>query len=326
MKVPFQFTVHCDLDLSTYPFDLQTCAIIFTELNEKPLNAINSKDTDFEMAKALHTSGEWEIVEWNHLRRSEQDNEYSVRWVIKIRRQSTFYVANLLIPLFQTSFMTLLVFWIPAESGEKMSYLVSMFVSTSVFLFIINDEMPRSISSLPTINIVVVSVNSEIILVSIASLLVLRRYRFLQSTNKHKMRNSQTQGRAQIRPARKLGIRTCRADDNTERPAIGQTGNKTSIGLSKRVRPVAYGKNPFQGPVDVQTTNFCAENAEQANLSDESAKPVKTFNFGLIEDDPENQKIPSCGWYSHGTLDMIFFWIFLIINFVGAVYASLLWF
>lgn len=291
MKFPFQFTAQCDFDMLKYPFDQQTCVIIFRELNQRNLSALNIKDADFEMAKSLHTSGEWEIIDWQHLDNSEEE-PFTLRWRMTLRRQSHFYVANLLIPLMQTSLMTLLVFWIPAESGEKMSYVVSMFVSTSVFLFTINDEMPRSIRELPTINVVVVAVTSEIILVAMASLCVLRRCRYLQKVN--------TINKS-LKFATELGQQSRNAEDN--------------CGV----------KVPCQVPMAVQNGHYSiGNNAFAAQIkSDSSAK--MSFKFGFSEHNNQ-QKICVDGLYSHETLDMIFFCVFVLINLFGGIIAYFSWF
>ncbi|CAL1548614.1 unnamed protein product, partial [Lymnaea stagnalis] len=172
----FQFTVFCELDLSMYPFDFQTCEITFSQMHGYKLSSVESKEYDFQLAQKLQTSGEWAIISWNASRSWWQGDLHFLAYVIKIERHSTYYVANLLTPICLTAVMTLLVFWIPAESGEKMSFLVSMFVSTSVFLYTINDVMPRSINTLPTINIVVVAVSFEMFLAAIATLVSLRRH------------------------------------------------------------------------------------------------------------------------------------------------------
>ncbi|CAG5127079.1 unnamed protein product [Candidula unifasciata] len=314
MKFPFQFTVQCEFDMSKYPFDQQTCVIIFRELNQNPLSAVTSKETDFEMAKALHTSGEWEIVDWYHLKRSVEE-PFTLRWKIRLRRQSQFYVANLLIPLVQTSLMTLLVFWIPAESGEKMSFVVSMFVSTSVFLFTINDEMPRSIRHLPTINILVVVVTSEIILVAMASLFVLRRCRYLQ-----KIQSANTS----LKFASELGRGPRNAEaDRREIPA-NLSIHQTVKHLSPTESIPEFAKTVFEGLTGPQNGSSNKAFAARIDMSDSSAKT--TFKLNLSEIDKNQFNNRSSELYNHETLDLIFFCVFAFINVIVGIVTYFSWF
>lgn len=105
---------------------------------------------------------------------------------VQIRRRSAFYVANLIAPMTLTSLMTILVFWIPAETEEKISFLVSLFTSTSVFLNYVIDMIPRSIETIPRVSLFVFAINIQVILATAATALVLRRYRSEQQHKRQK--------------------------------------------------------------------------------------------------------------------------------------------
>ncbi|KAH9490029.1 hypothetical protein Btru_045074 [Bulinus truncatus] len=53
---------------------------------------------------------------------------------IVILRSSTYYIFSTVLPFLLISIMTPIVFWIPSSSGERMSYLVSNFLSMTVYL------------------------------------------------------------------------------------------------------------------------------------------------------------------------------------------------
>jgi nicotinic acetylcholine receptor len=54
----------------------------------------------------------------------EQDNqptETDITFYITIRRKTLFYTVNLILPTVLISFLCVLVFYLPAEAGEKVS-------------------------------------------------------------------------------------------------------------------------------------------------------------------------------------------------------------
>jgi hypothetical protein len=54
--------------------------------------------------------------------------------MLTLKRRTIFFTLCLVMPMVVTSYMTSLVFLLPRASGEKISYLVTLSVSTSVFV------------------------------------------------------------------------------------------------------------------------------------------------------------------------------------------------
>ena len=57
-------------------------------------------------------------------------------------RRSSFYNLNVMIPTICTSLLVVLVFVVPEESGEKLSYVLTVFLSIAVILTLVADSMP----------------------------------------------------------------------------------------------------------------------------------------------------------------------------------------
>ena len=55
-----------------------------------------------------------------------------------------YYVINILLPVIFLGSLTIVVFLIPAESGEKISYSITVLLAISVFLSIISTILPRN--------------------------------------------------------------------------------------------------------------------------------------------------------------------------------------
>lgn len=172
----FTYTL-CNLNMAKFPFDSHNCTIIFVERDQ---HNVTASVLSLQERNDLGTNAAWMLLGYGCSStkvHSRLPLFYYVTCYVHVRRQSAFYVANLLTPIVLTSVMTLMVFWIPAETEEKISFLVSMFTSSSVFLNYMIDMIPRSVEVLPQLNLLVLVIQVQIILATAATAFVLRRYK-----------------------------------------------------------------------------------------------------------------------------------------------------
>jgi nicotinic acetylcholine receptor len=66
------------------------------------------------------------------------------RFTIVIRRKFLFYTVNLLIPLISHAFLTILVFYIPANSHQKMNLSINILLSLTVFFLMLAEIIPQN--------------------------------------------------------------------------------------------------------------------------------------------------------------------------------------
>lgn len=59
-----------------------------------------------------------------------------------MRRKTLFYTVNLIIPCMGISFLTVLVFYLPSDSGEKVSLAISILLSLTVFFLLLAEIIP----------------------------------------------------------------------------------------------------------------------------------------------------------------------------------------
>ena len=70
---------------------------------------------------------------------------------LALRRKYTFYFMYILIPCIMLSLVLLMVFVLPAQSGEKINLGISIMVAFSVFLLIVAEKVPDTSDSVPVI-------------------------------------------------------------------------------------------------------------------------------------------------------------------------------
>ena len=74
-----------------------------------------------------------------------------VTFNVTIRRKTLFYTVNLIIPCVAISFLTVLVFYLPSDSGEKITLCISILLSLTVFFLLLSELIPPTSLVVPLI-------------------------------------------------------------------------------------------------------------------------------------------------------------------------------
>ena len=76
---------------------------------------------------------------------------FSITYTIQMRRKPLFYVFNMIMPCFIITLISLLGFYIPSNSGEKVSMGITTLLSMTVFLMLVAENMPPTSDVLPLV-------------------------------------------------------------------------------------------------------------------------------------------------------------------------------
>ncbi|KAJ8407767.1 hypothetical protein AAFF_G00268110 [Aldrovandia affinis] len=153
---PAIFKSSCKIDVTYFPFDYQNCTMKFGSWTYDKAkidlvligSTINLND--------FWESGEWVIIDapgykhdikYNCCEEIYTDITYS----LYIRRLPLFYTINMIIPCLLISFLTVLVFYLPSDCGEKVTLCISVLLSLTVFLLVITETIPSTSLVIPLI-------------------------------------------------------------------------------------------------------------------------------------------------------------------------------
>lgn len=153
---PAIFKSSCKIDVTYFPFDYQNCTMKFGSWSyDKPKIDLVLVGSTMNL-KDYWESGEWTIIKapgYRHDVKYICCEEYyvDITYSLYIRRLPLFYTINMIIPCLLISFLTVLVFYLPSDCGEKVTLCISVLLSLTVFLLVITETIPSTSLVIPLI-------------------------------------------------------------------------------------------------------------------------------------------------------------------------------
>nr|QQY02523.1 nicotinic acetylcholine receptor alpha subunit-2 [Cryptocotyle lingua] len=166
---PGLFKSTCNIDILWFPFDEQNCVLKFGTWSyngdqvDFRLQCIDSTETDCSINGTVDLSeyspnGEFHLKSAS-VRRFAQRYEccdydfIDIKMNIRLQRRALYYVFNLIVPCLLISGMSLMVFMLPPDAGEKISLGVTILLSLTMFLQLVADKLPQTSEAIPLIGI-----------------------------------------------------------------------------------------------------------------------------------------------------------------------------
>lgn len=155
-KPPAIYKSSCEIDVEYFPFDEQTCLMKFgswtydgfkVDLRHRDENTgINVVAIGIDLTE-FYLSVEWDILNVPAIRNEKyytccEEPYIDITFNISMRRKTLFYTVNLIVPCMGISFLTVLVFYLPSDSGEKVSLSISILLSLTVFFLLLAEIIP----------------------------------------------------------------------------------------------------------------------------------------------------------------------------------------
>ena len=137
----------CTPDTRFYPFDSQECSFKIAAWGH------TKSELELKVQRSVWDLGlfqdnaEWTIVETSSENIIQHDVSF-VEFHIKLKRIPTYYVINLIAPVILLALVNVCVFILPAESGERVGFSITCFLSFVVLLNIIMGFIPSSSANL----------------------------------------------------------------------------------------------------------------------------------------------------------------------------------
>ncbi|EDO37424.1 predicted protein, partial [Nematostella vectensis] len=175
-SMPFVVVTLCTINVSDFPFDTQQCKLTFGSWQHdgNEINLINDRKQAL-LAKTRVKNGEWQIQNITVDRRVVYyqccpGQPYpEVGFIVNMKRKSLFYFVNLLLPNILICLLAFFSFFIPVECGERISFVITVLLSMTVFMLLVADSIPPTSEAVPLIGIFYSASMIEVFLALIAT-------------------------------------------------------------------------------------------------------------------------------------------------------------
>nr|AWJ68152.1 putative nicotinic acetylcholine receptor 1 [Hirudo verbana] len=155
---PAIFKSSCTIDVKYFPFDQQRCEMKFgswTFNGDQVVLDWYEGQEKVDLSDYVN-SGTWDVIncpgQYNYTYDFvEKHSKAQITFFLFIRRKTLFYTVNLIIPCVLISFLSVCVFYLPADAGEKMTMCISILLALVVFLLLVSKILPPTSVTIPLI-------------------------------------------------------------------------------------------------------------------------------------------------------------------------------
>ncbi|VDD83956.1 unnamed protein product, partial [Mesocestoides corti] len=205
-RPPIIFKSQCGINVEYFPFDMQNCSMkigcwthhgLLIDLRHTSQKA-NSQPTfdncrsqiDHAIDLSMFTTDvQWDLIGVSARRNIEfypccSEPYLDITFYIILRRKPLFFGVNLICPCISISILTILVFYLPADSREKISLSISTLIALTVFFLLVFEISPPTSLVVPLIVKFLLFTMVLIIFSTIATVIVLNIHTRTPDTHK----------------------------------------------------------------------------------------------------------------------------------------------
>lgn len=167
------FSVSCPVDVTYYPWDKQFCELWFMAWGYSRVEINLVHRWQYVKQPFFSENGAWTLVG------SQTGNvtEASVaKFGFHLERKPRFVLINVLSPMIFMSFMSTLIFLIPSDSGERISFSITVLLAIAVFLTLVGDNLPKTSNPMSVLSYYLLSVLVVSVCITLVNILSLRLF------------------------------------------------------------------------------------------------------------------------------------------------------
>lgn len=178
---PTQIQSICKIDITYFPFDTQHCSLVIGSWTY-PSNALNLVQQRNHSDLSKYTlSGEWDLlsapVQRNVVKYVCCKYPYiDITYHIHVRRKVLFYISNLIMPSIVLTILTVFSFYLPPESGERVSLVITILLGLTVFMLVFTESVPHTSEVIPLIAKYTIVVMSEVGISLLLTCFIMKTY------------------------------------------------------------------------------------------------------------------------------------------------------
>jgi len=162
----------CPTDLSTFPFDTQTCTLSFQMWGVESLTYKFSTQEEGVIISHYISNAQWTLKSTQTFVDVSHRQLYKYKVTLILKREPVYYVAVVIVPCMIFCLLNPLVFILKVESGERISLSMTMLLSYVIFLTLVCNSIPASANPmcfLLVMMIIIIAISGLIVVFAIVS-------------------------------------------------------------------------------------------------------------------------------------------------------------
>ncbi|XP_069128354.1 neuronal acetylcholine receptor subunit alpha-9-II-like [Argopecten irradians] len=168
----------CSPDVSDFPFDQQTCTIDMTTHGYYRQQVLFTEVEPRINLKYFSANSEWKVTTTSATVKEDDVMDIVSFTIIMIRRPVNFMI-SVIVPIILLAAVNPFVFILPFNSGERVSYSITILLAFTVYMTVVSDRMPDSSDPMSTLSYYILS------LVAISVFIVTINMCQIRTYNKH---------------------------------------------------------------------------------------------------------------------------------------------
>ena len=148
------------MDLYYFPFDTQHCSVKFMNWNYREDLLIFLSDSREVQMHFYTDNQEWVISSTSTFSTSHTVAGDGLKFRFQVmgfkldlKRQPLYYILNILVPCIILSLLSVVVFLLPTESGEKVSFGITVLLSYTIVMVMVTDTTPQGGKAIPVLGL-----------------------------------------------------------------------------------------------------------------------------------------------------------------------------
>ena len=158
--------------VDTYAFIFQECDLVLVPFGYKNTEIYMEAAMSYAVTRFFTEHGGWELTDTESV---SKDGE-SLIFTFKLKRKPLFFVVNIILPIMLMSVLSSLIFALPPQSGERVSYGITVLLAIAVFLTLVGDNLPKTSSPMSVLSYYLMFNLAVSTMMCITSILKLRLY------------------------------------------------------------------------------------------------------------------------------------------------------
>jgi len=139
----------CVVDTTNFPFDQQTCKIMFTPWGYESHEIDFAPTTTYARTDQFIENQEWKLS-GTSLNTTIQANRSILILTVTLDRRPIYFMINMIIPVVLLGALNSLSFVLPPTAGERMGFATNIFLTFAVYLTILAQNLPETSKPMST--------------------------------------------------------------------------------------------------------------------------------------------------------------------------------